>query len=52
MPIPTIPLRWKIAFLAAMSVVAAGLTTAVGGYFVNQALVEQRMTSVRFSGAT
>jgi methyl-accepting chemotaxis protein len=41
-------LRSKIAFLATMSVLAAGLAAAVGGYFVKQALVEQRMASVRF----
>jgi methyl-accepting chemotaxis protein len=41
-------LRSKIGFLATMSVVAAGLAAAVGGYFVKQALVEQRMASVRF----
>jgi methyl-accepting chemotaxis protein len=41
-------LRSKIGFLATLAVVAAGLTAAVGGYFVKQALVEQRMNSVRF----
>jgi methyl-accepting chemotaxis protein len=48
MPFSSLSLRWKIGFLAALSVVAAGLTTAVGGYFINEALVEQRMNSVRF----
>ncbi|HEY1934324.1 MAG TPA: cache domain-containing protein [Acetobacteraceae bacterium] len=45
---PTLSLRWKIGFLATLSVVAAGLVAAVGGYFVDKALVQQRMTSVRF----
>jgi methyl-accepting chemotaxis protein len=48
MPMLNRSLRWKIGFLATLSVAAAGLTAAVGGYFVNQALVEQRMNSVRF----
>jgi methyl-accepting chemotaxis protein len=41
-------LRQKIHFLAALAVIAAGFTAVVGGYFINQALVEQRMNSVRF----
>ena len=48
MPNLTVSLRWKIGFLAALSIVAAGLASATGGYFVNRALVEQRMNSVRF----
>ncbi|PWC52531.1 methyl-accepting chemotaxis protein [Azospirillum sp. TSO22-1] len=43
-----LPLRWRIGFLASLSIIAAGLVAAVGGHFVNQALVEQRMNSVRF----
>ena len=48
MRISELPLRWRIGFLASLAIIAAGLTAAVGGYFVNRALVEQRMNSVRF----
>lgn len=48
MCISELPLRWRIGFLASLAIIAAGLTAAVGGYFVNRALVEQRMNSVRF----
>ncbi|MFP5516992.1 MAG: methyl-accepting chemotaxis protein [Alphaproteobacteria bacterium] len=48
MRISELPLRWRIGFLASLSIIAAGLTAAVGGHFVNRALVEQRMNSVRF----
>jgi len=41
-------LRWRITFLAVLSIISAGLASAVGGYFVKQSLVEQRMNSVRF----
>ncbi|HVI49660.1 MAG TPA: methyl-accepting chemotaxis protein [Candidatus Sulfotelmatobacter sp.] len=41
-------LRGRITFLALLSIVSAGLVAGVGGYFVKQALVEQRMNSVRF----
>ncbi len=41
-------LRGRIWFLALLSILAAGLVAAVGGSFVNRALVEQRMNSVRF----
>jgi len=41
-------LWWRIAFLSSLSIIAAGLVAAVGGHFVNTALVEQRMLSVRF----
>ncbi|SMH44045.1 methyl-accepting chemotaxis protein [Azospirillum agricola] len=45
---PGLRLKWRIWFLALLSVVAAGLVAAVGGSFINRALVEQRMNSVRF----
>jgi len=48
MRLSDLPLRWRIGFLASLSVIAAGLVAAVGGHFVNRALVEQRMNSVRF----
>ncbi|WP_199231789.1 cache domain-containing protein, partial [Azospirillum sp. TSO35-2] len=48
MRISELPLRWRIGFLASLSIIAAGLVAAVGGHFVNRALVEQRMNSVRF----
>ncbi|CAO3426667.1 methyl-accepting chemotaxis protein [Azospirillum doebereinerae] len=48
MRLSELPLRWRIGFLASLSIIAAGLVAAVGGYFVNRALVEQRMNSVRF----
>ena len=48
MKISIYSLRWRIGFLAVLSVIAAGLVAAVGGSFVNKALVEQRMNSVRF----
>ena len=41
-------LRLRITILAALSVIAAGFTAALGAYFVNEALVSQRMNSVRF----
>ncbi len=41
-------LRWRVGFLAVLSVIAAGLAATVGGYFINEALVTQRMSSVRF----
>ncbi|MGQ9371839.1 methyl-accepting chemotaxis protein [Azospirillum sp. A39] len=43
-----LPLRWRIGFLAALSVIAAGLAAAAGGHFVHRALLDQRMNSVRF----
>jgi len=48
MRLSELPLRWRIGFLASLSIIAAGLVAAVGGHFVNRALVEQRMNSVRF----
>ncbi|WP_168220260.1 methyl-accepting chemotaxis protein [Azospirillum thermophilum] len=48
MRLSDLPLRWRIGFLAILSIIAAGLVAAVGGHFVNRALVEQRMNSVRF----
>ena len=48
MRLSELPLRWRIGFLASLSIIAAGLVAAIGGHFVNQALVEQRMNSVRF----
>jgi len=48
MRLSELPLRWRIGFLASLSIIAAGLVAAVGGHFVNRALVEQRMNSIRF----
>ena len=48
MRLSELPLRWRIGFLASLSIIAAGLVATVGGHFVNRALVEQRMNSVRF----
>src|SRR4051812_17235991 len=36
MLVPTFSLRWRIGVLTALSIAAAGLTAAVGAYFVNQ----------------
>ncbi len=41
-------LRWRIGFLGSLSLIAAALVAAVGGHFVDRALTEQRMNSVRF----
>ena len=41
-------LWWRISFLSALSIISAVLVAAVSSHFVNRALVEQRMLSVRF----
>ncbi len=48
MRLTELPLRRRIGFLAVLSILASGLVAAVGGYFVNKALVEQRMNSIRY----
>jgi methyl-accepting chemotaxis protein len=48
MSLRKLSLRSRIMGLAVLSVISMGLIASIGAYFVDQALVSQRMASIRF----